>query len=64
MSTLLDTAKKKFTENVVLYPHLTEELADLFDMMIEEIEDGGGSADNEAEHFISSMDELIQEEKV
>ncbi len=57
----LEKAKRVFTENVILYPHLTEELVDLFEMMMDEIEDDEPE-ENEVNHFMNSVDELLKKE--
>jgi hypothetical protein len=59
----LEKAKRVFVENVILYPHLTEELADLFNLMSYEIEDGE-SEENEVNHFMNSVDELLKKEEL
>jgi hypothetical protein len=59
----MDLANLRFRTQQIIkdYPHLRDEVVDLFELAISEIEEGG-SERTECERAISDMEELLTDE--
>ena len=55
--------KKEINKQIEMYPSLTEEILDFYELAITEIEDGA-SASNEISLCLDSIEELKQESKL
>jgi len=59
---MINLARRKLNEALEKYPSLTPDIMEAWELVRDEIA-SGESEDNEAEHFMSWLDETIEEYK-